>query len=115
MKTAFAVTSNEIAETLGNSQNILLLGENSSQILPCPARCNLLQILLQNNVEKLICNQIGCCMIELLKQHNIKVIAGVSGSLEDVVEIFLQGDLVPGKNFTCTENGQICGDCPGNF
>ena len=115
MKTAFAVKSNEIAETLGSSQNILLLEGDASQLLPCPERCNILQLLQQNGAEKLICNKIGCCMIELLQQNNIEVTAGVSGSIGEITEAYRQNRLKPGKNFTCTENGQICGDCPGKF
>ena len=115
MKTAFAITSNQIAETLGSSQHLLLLEDASELLLTCPPRCNILQILQQHGAEKLICGKIGCCMIELLRQHNIEVIAGISGSIGEITALYRKNQLQSGKNFTCTENGQICGDCPGNF
>ncbi|MBO5923242.1 MAG: NifB/NifX family molybdenum-iron cluster-binding protein [Lentisphaeria bacterium] len=115
MKAAFAVKSDNIADTLGSAQSFLLLADGQQKVIPCQAKCNMLRLLQQHGAEKLICNRIGNCMIELFQQHNIEVIAGVSGNLEQVIGNFLQGTLVASKNFTCTENGQICGDCPGNF
>jgi predicted Fe-Mo cluster-binding NifX family protein len=115
MKTAFAASNDHIAETPGSSQTVLLLENGVIHAIPRPARCNFLQLLQQNNVDTLVCNKIGCCLLELLQQHNIKVIAGISGSTEQVIADYLQNRLRPGRNFTCTENGRICGDCTGNF
>ena len=115
MKTAFAVKSDHIADTLGNTESFLLAADDRETVIPCPAKCNMLRLLQQHGAEQLICNRIGNCMIELFRQHNIKVIAGVSGDLESVTGKFRQGTLTPGSGFTCTENAQICGDCPGNY
>ena len=72
-------------------------------------------ILHKNQVTTLICNNIGNCMLEVLSRCQIRVIPGISGAIDEVLTLHRQNKLRPGKNFTCTENGCICGDCPGNF
>lgn len=114
MKSAFSLDGDQIAPTLGSSQQFLLLNENGTQEI-LPAVGNMAEILHQNQVTTLICSNIGNCMLEVLRQRGIKVIPGISGTIDEVLTLYRQNQLHPGKNFTCTENGCICGDCPGNY
>ncbi|MBR7156286.1 MAG: NifB/NifX family molybdenum-iron cluster-binding protein, partial [Lentisphaeria bacterium] len=111
---AFSLDGDQIAPTLGSSQQFLLLNENGTQEI-LPAVGNMAEILHQNQVTTLICSNIGNCMLEVLSQRRIKVIPGISGTIDEVLTLYRQNKLRPGKNFTCTENGCICGDCPGNY
>ena len=114
MKSAFSLNGDQIAPTLGSSQQFLLLNENGTQEI-LPAVGNMAEILHQNQVTTLICSNIGNCMLEVLSRRQIKVIPGISGTIDEVLTLYRQNKLLPGKNFTCTENGCICGDCPGNY
>ena len=114
MKSAFSLVGAQIAPTLGSTQQFLLLNEDGTQEI-LPAVGNMAEILHKNQVTTLICNNIGNCMLEVLSRRQIRVIPGISGAIDEVLTLYRQNKLRPGKNFTCTENGCICGDCPGNF
>ena len=114
MKTAFSLDGNQIASSLGKSREFLLLNEDGTQEIRS-ATGNMAEILHNDQVTTLICNNIGNCMLEVLNRRQIRVIPGIKGSIDEVLTLYQQQKLIPGKNYTCTENGCICGDCPGNF
>ena len=114
MKTAFSLDGNQIASSLGKSREFLLLNEDGTQEIHS-ASGNMAEILHKNQITALVCCNIGNCMLEVLNRRQIKVIPGISGTIDEVLTLYRQQKLTPGKNYTCTENGCICGDCPGNF
>ena len=114
MKAAFSLNGNQIASSLGSSREFLLLNEDGTQEIH-PASGNMAEFLQKNQITVLICNNIGNYMLEVLNQRRINVIPGISGTINDVLTLYRQNQLFPGKNYTCTENGCICGDCPGNY
>ena len=114
MKTAFSLDGNQIASSLGSSREFLLLNDDDTQEIRS-AKGNMAEFLHKNQITTLICNNIGNCMLEILNRRQIRVIPGISGTIDEVLTLYRQKQLVPGKNFTCTENGCICGDCPGNY
>ena len=115
MKTAFAIKEDQIAATLGSATHFLLLEDTHHLLLETPAGCNMSGLLIQHDVKELVCGNIGNCMLEIFERQKINVIAGVHGNIEQVISNYLKNSLQAEKSFTCTENGQICGDCPGNF
>ena len=115
MKTAFAVKEDQIAPTLGSATHFLLLENAEQLLLKAPAKSNIFSLLLQHEVKELVCGNIGNCMLAIFERQQINVLAGVHGSIEQVLRDYKQNSLRREKAFTCTENGQICGDCPGNF
>ena len=115
MKTAFAVKEDQIATTLGSATHFLLLENGDQLLLEAPAKSNIFSLLLQHKVKELVCGNIGNCMLAIFERQKIDVIAGVHGNLEQVIRDYQQHTLRREKAFTCIENGQICGDCPGNF
>ena len=114
VKIAFSLDGDKIAPSLGSTQNFLLLNEDGTREI-LPASGNMAEFLHKNQITTLICNNIGNCMLEVLNRRRIRVIPGISGTIDEVLTLYRQKQLVPGKNFTCTENGCICGDCPGNY
>ena len=114
MKTAFSLDGNQIASSLGSSREFLLLNDDDTQEIRS-AKGNMAEFLHKNQITTLVCNNIGNCMLEVLSRRRIKVIPGINGSIDEVLTLYRQNRLAPGQNYTCTENGCICGDCPGNY
>ena len=113
MKTAVSLCGQEIAGSLGKTNEFLLFSEDSEERVVCLEKIPL--FLKKNGVEVLICNGIGNCMMELLKTMKIEVIPGVAGDVQQVKESFLAGTLVPGEKYSCTDHGESCGACAGTF
>ena len=114
MKTAFAVSGNSMAATLGSAGAFVLLGEDHQQErVVCDG--NNPQFLKRSYVEILVCSGIGNCMKDLLTSMNITVIPGVSGGIDEVIGRYLAGNLAPGEKYSCADHGRTCGECPGTF
>ena len=114
MKTAFAVSDGGMAATLGSAGEFILLEEDSGrERVVCSG--NIPQFLKRNHVEILVCNGIGNCMKDLLTSMNITVIPGVSGAVDEVIDKYFAGTLVPGEKYSCADYGRTCGECPGTF
>lgn len=114
MKTAFSLDGDKIASSLGKSREFLLLNEDGTQEIH-PAGGNMAEFFQTHQITNIVCGNIGNCMLDVLNRRQMKVIPGISGTIEEVLTLYQQQKLIPGKNYTCTENGCICGDCPGNF
>ena len=114
MKTAFAVSGNSMAATLGSAGAFVLLGEDHQQErVVCDG--NIPQFLKRHRTEVLVCSGIGNCMKDLLTAMNIKVIPGVSGRTDEVIGKYLAGTLAPEQKYSCADHGRTCGECPGTF
>ena len=114
MKTAFAVSGNSMAATLGSAGAFVLLGEDHQQErVVCDG--NIPQFLNRHQAGVLVCSGIGNCMKDLLTVMNIKVIPGVSGGIDEVIGRYLAGTLTPGEKYSCADHGRTCGECPGTF
>lgn len=113
MKAAFAVKGNIISETLGGCSEFILLSGTVSERIP---RTEKIPVLLKKlQVDTLICGGIGNCTLDLLGSMGIDVIPGVSGPVGSVVRSFRSGTLTCGVNYSCTDHGRSCGECPGCF
>lgn len=77
------ITKTEVVETLGSSHR------------------NLIPWLKERGVNALICGGIGGMAIDLLKESNIAVFAGVSGKAEDALNKFLSNTLESVSTPTC--------------
>lgn len=82
----------------------------------------LVEILSNHKVEALICGGIGNGAKEELKKVNIKLYGGVSGKANEIVNLFIQGQLKYNPNVQCEHhevNGHNCGEnkhgCHGNY
>jgi predicted Fe-Mo cluster-binding NifX family protein len=113
MKTAISADKDQIALSLGKTHDFFLLEGESVQRVTCSG--NIPLQLKREGVDCLICNGIGNCMLELLSAMQIRVIPGVSGSIENAIESFHAGTLRRGTAYSCADNGKTCGSCPGVF
>ena len=113
MIAAVAVNGTRISSTLGKSTGFILLDQNSMEQISCQEKIPI--FLKKHNVELLICNGIGNCMLDLLSAMKIKVIPGVDLELDEVIRDFRSGTLKAGKKYSCTDHGQSCGACAGTF
>jgi len=111
--TAIAICGEKIAPTVGSAESFIFLSGNAQRLVP--RECGIALFLEKHNIKTLICGNIGNCLLEVLRQKNIEVIPGVSGGWQDAAAAFRNRTLHCGKNYTCSEQGQICGDCPGNY
>ena len=115
MITALAVSGEELAPTLGGAAEFLLLDETAVILSRVRSSDKIPASLKSHSVERLICNGIGCCMMDLLSSMDIQVVPGVSGTVAEVREKLRSGTLRPGQQYTCAEHGRTCGACPGSF
>ena len=113
MITAISVCDDKIAPTLGQTEMFLLINDQQEMRIPCAGNIPLL--LKQNQVDLLICCGIGNCMADLLDSMGIRMIPGVSGTVDDVKKQYFSGTLKPGIRYSCADHGQTCGACSGTF
>ena len=113
MITAIAAEKDQISATLGKTLEFVLLEDRQIRRIPC--REKIPSFLQKNQVEILVCNGIGNCMLELLNSLHIKVIPGVEGKLPEVIVKIQTGTLRPGECYSCADHGMTCGACSGNF
>ena len=109
----FALYGDEIADTAGSAEEFLLF--DGYKTLMAERHCGIVQFLAACNADIFVCGGIGNCLLEVLLQKGIRVIPGVCGKWKDALENFRTGTLTAGERYTCTERGQICGDCKGNY
>ena len=113
MKAAFAVKGDVISETLGGCSGFILISGADTERVPYGGKIPVLLKELQ--VDTLICGGIGNCTMDLLGSMGIEVIPGIAGTVEVVTKKFLDGTLTRGMNYSCTDHGRSCGECPGCF
>ena len=70
-------------------------------------------LLKEHDVNTVVCGGIGDGAISALMDAGIEIIAGIKGSVEDVVESFLKGEL-ESKEAVCADNEEGCGGCGGD-
>ena len=113
MRLAISVCDEQIAPTLGQSAEFILLEEQSEERVTCTGKIPI--FLKEYQVECLICNGIGNCMLDLLTAMGIQVIPGIEGDWQEAVIRYHAGNLRAGKNYSCTDHGKSCGACSGCF
>ena len=113
MRLAISICNDQIAPSLGRTEEFYLVTETGDTRLSCTGKIPL--FLKQNQVELLICCGIGNCMMDLLNSMGIKVIPGVSGNPLEIKKKYFAGELIPGKKYSCADYGETCGACSGTF
>lgn len=113
MNIAIAVCKDQLALTLGQAEEFVLLSKGKEERFFCKEKIPL--FLKKHEVQLLVCNRIGNCMLDLLSTMGIEVIAGVEGELDSVRERLATCTLEAGEHYSCTDHGQSCGACAGTF
>ena len=113
MITAFAVSGDRMAGTLGTASEFLLQENDEVRSVP---RSGTIPLQLKSlRVEQLVCSGIGNCMMDLLTGMGIEVIPGVEGEVAEVLRQYRSGTLVRGDKYSCADRGMTCGACSGSF
>ncbi len=76
-------------------------------------------VLKNAGAQVLICGGIGGCAVSALDNYGIELYAGVQGSADEAVEVFLNGSLAQVKSANCShhhgehhhDGGHQCGHC----
>lgn len=69
--------------------------------------CALIDLLKKDNIDILICGNLGYGAVTKLKDNNIKLYAGVSGSSDGAVDSYLAGTLNYDNDSVCEEEHTI--------
>ena len=109
MKIAIPTRNGHVDDHFGHcaEYTIVDISDNkivSQQTLPSPQGCgcksNIASTLQQMGVTMMLAGNIGSGAIEKLNAHNIRIIRGCSGTIEDTIAAFIAG--------TLTDSGLTC-------
>ena len=109
MKIAIPTRNGHVDDHFGHcaEYTIVDISDNkivSQQTLPSPQGCgcksNIASTLQQMSVTMMLAGNIGNGAIEKLNAHNIRIIRGCSGTIEDTIAAFIAG--------TLTDSGLTC-------
>ena len=109
MKIAIPTRNGHVDDHFGHcaEYTIVDISDNkivSQQTLPSPQGCgcksNIASTLQQMGVTMMLAGNIGNGAIEKLNAHNIRIIRGCSGTIEDTIAAFIAG--------TLTDSGLTC-------
>ena len=105
MKIAMPCNGNEIAEHFGRCEKYFIFEIENSEIkskaeIPHPGHEQYLipRMLSEKGTDILICKDLGPLAIKTLNDLNIKIIAGVSGNVDDAISKYLSGNLEEGES-----------------
>jgi predicted Fe-Mo cluster-binding NifX family protein len=102
MKIAVASMQGEVSQHFGHCEKFMVYDTNDSEILSVQEVINPAQhshgqlptMLMQHGVNIVIAGGIGGGAKQLLQSANITLFSGVSGNVEDAVNMYLSGKLV---------------------
>ncbi len=110
MRVAIARTGNEASQHFGYSDNFMIYDIEDNKvvkeaILPNPGHQPgfLPRFLKDNGVEVIIAGGMGSKAKEIFQGFNIHTITGLSGTVDDILQSFLNNSLV-GTNETCNHD-----------
>ena len=102
MKIAIATMQGEVSQHFGHCEKFMIYDTNDSKILSVQEVMNPTQhshgqlptMLMQHGVNIVIAGGIGGGAKQLLQSANITLFSGVSGNVEEAVNMYLSGKLV---------------------
>jgi len=101
MRIAISIWEDKISPVLDTASKLLIV-ENETQKEPSRFEASLLEQEMSRrcsfirglDLDVLICGAVSRQLAGMLKASGIKVISGISGPAEDVLEAYLQGALI---------------------
>ena len=125
MKIAITCSNGEVFQHFGHTPEFAIYeidGKSviSSAILPSGESGHgaLADLLAAEQVQILICGGIGAGAIQALQQHNIKVVGGAEGKVDEVAQAYAAGKLHTRIDFHCNHHHDhdhggehTCGSC----
>lgn len=103
MKIAVPTRDNMVDEHFGHCEYYTIYSLNESkevinkEILPSPEGCgcksNIAAVLQQINVSHMLAGNMGMGALNVLSMHGINVVRGCEGNTDEVVKMFLDGQV----------------------
>jgi len=112
MKIAIPTRDGHVDDHFGHCKYYTVYSVENKQItgtetIPSPEGCgcksNIAGILQQQGVTMMLAGNIGNGAIDKLNQHNIRIIRGCSGTVEDTIAAYLDDKLVD-SGLTCAHH-----------
>lgn len=107
MRVAIARTGNEAAQHFGYCDNFMIYDIEENKVIKQEVLSNpghqpglLPRLLKENNVDVIIAGGMGRKAKEIFQSYSIKTITGLTGTIDDILESFLNDTLVS-TNETC--------------
>ena len=101
MRIAISIWEDKISPVLDTASKLLIIDNKAQKessrfeanllVQDMSQRCSFIRIL---DLDVLICGAVSRQFREMLKACGIKIISGISGPAEDVLDAYLQGDLL---------------------
>ncbi len=111
MKVAVTYNNNEIFQHFGHSEQFKIYDIEDNKIVNSEivntqgaGHGAIVQFLVNNNVDTLICGGIGGGAKNALAENNIKLFGGVSGNADDAVNALISGNLEFNPNVSCSHH-----------
>jgi predicted Fe-Mo cluster-binding NifX family protein len=134
MKIAITCNNNEVFQHFGHTPEFAIFEIDKTQVISKEilntgdsGHGALATLLADQQIELLICGNIGPGAINALKSANIQVIGGANGNVDDVAAAFANNTLTVRANFHCNHHhneshscsshsseGHSCGSHDGN-
>lgn len=109
MKIAVPTRGNHVDEHFGHCEFYTIYTVENGQVVKkenlgspqgCGCKSNIAADLREMNVSLMLAGGIGAGAINVLAAHGIEVVRGCSGNIDDVVNLYLKGEL--------TDSGESC-------
>ena len=111
MRIAVTYLNNQIFQHFGKTKEFKVYDTMNNEIIGSQilntngiGHCALAQYLADNGVEVLICGGLGNGAVNALNAANVKVCAGVEGSVDEAVIKYLKGSLVYFETSNCNHH-----------
>lgn len=92
-----------------NDQNKIIHRETLASPQGCGCKSNIASVFKEKGINIMLAGNIGTGAVNVLNAHNIQVIRGCHGEVDQVVESYLTNQLTD-SGITCThhDNGHTC-------
>ncbi len=111
MKVAVTYNNNEIFQHFGHSEQFKIYDIEDNKIINSEVvntqgagHGAIVQFLVNNNIDTLICGGIGGGAQNALAENNIKLFGGVSGNADEAVNALISGNLEFNPNVRCSHH-----------
>jgi predicted Fe-Mo cluster-binding NifX family protein len=105
MKVCIPMEGTEVSQHFGHTPEFLIVGIEEGKIIsrevyksPGHEPGLLPKVMSEFGVTHVIAGGLGNKAREMFNERNISVISGVTGNIDDAIQMFIDGKLVSGKN-----------------
>lgn len=108
MKIAISTNGNLVSKHYGKAPEFIIADIITGEVIETEkfltkdyTKNEIIELLSDKQVRRIICNGIGTRAVELFDEHGIQVIAGISGEIDAVLESVTNGTIIASGESTC--------------